>query len=106
MSPTGKLSGKQRRQYSINLTMAVIAGQVGFLVVVVIVLALIGGLWLDREFDTKPLFTILLVVAAGPVSLYLVYRITTSAVARIKPLLPVQSTDSAKSYQDEGGNDE
>lgn len=105
MNPTGEPREKNRSQYAINLTMAVIAGQVGFLVVVVVILALIGGLWLDREFGTKPLFTILLIIAAGPLSLYLVYKVTTTAVSKIKPVLPIP-TGKAIIDNDEGGNDE
>ena len=105
MNPTGEPRNNKRSQYAINLTMAVIAGQVGFLVVLVVILALVGGLWLDREFGTKPLFTILLIVAAGPVSLYLVYKVTTTAVSKIKPVLPA-SPGKAIIDNEEGGNDE
>ena len=51
---------KDRLQHAYNLTLASVAGQVGCLTMVVIIAALLVGLWLDKTLDTKPLFTLIL----------------------------------------------
>jgi len=71
-------------QASLQLAFSVL-GQVGLLTLGVIVVALVGGLWLDRLLSTKPLFTVLLMLASFPVSFYVIYRIALNAVGKIKP---------------------
>ena len=64
-----------------------VAAQVGFLVVGVVLGAALGGIYLDRLLGTRPLFTIVLIVGACPVSLYLVFRVAQNAVSKI-PMPP------------------
>jgi len=78
---------QDRHQYAYNLTLAAVAGQVGCLTLVIIFGALLAGLWIDRSFETKPLFTILLMLASMPVTLYLMFRVVQGATNRIKPVL-------------------
>jgi F0F1-type ATP synthase assembly protein I len=85
--------GKDRFQYAMNLTLASIAGQVGCLTLVIIFVALFAGLWLDRTMDTKPLFTIVLLIGSVPVTLFLMFRVVRAATSRIKP---VQNSDKNK----------
>ncbi|MBC7226358.1 MAG: AtpZ/AtpI family protein [Thermoflexales bacterium] len=61
------------------------AAQIGCLTVVVILLALGAGLWLDNRLGTRPWFTLGLVLASIPVSLYLVVRLALSAARRAYP---------------------
>jgi F0F1-type ATP synthase assembly protein I len=69
---------------SLNLAFKVLA-QVGLLSLGVIIFALFGGMFLDRLLDTRPLFTVLLLVASFPASMYIIYRVALSAVAKIPP---------------------
>jgi F0F1-type ATP synthase assembly protein I len=69
---------------SLQLAFTVMA-QIGVLTMGVIVVALVGGLWLDRQFSTRPLFTVLLMLASFPVSLFVIYRVALNAVGKIKP---------------------
>ncbi len=85
--------GKDRFQYAMNLTMASIAGQVGCLTLVIIFVALFAGLWLDRYFATRPLFTIVLLIGSVPVTLFLMFRMVRAATNRIKP---VYNTEKSK----------
>ncbi len=78
---------KDRRQSAYNLTLAAVASQVGCLTLVIIIGALIAGLWLDRSFATKPLFTILLMLASMPLTLYVMLRVVQGATSRIKPVI-------------------
>jgi F0F1-type ATP synthase assembly protein I len=74
-----------RKQYTLNLALAAIAGQVGLVTLLIIVIALMGGLALDKAFDTKPVFTIILMIASVPVTVVLMFRIVHAATSRIKP---------------------
>jgi F0F1-type ATP synthase assembly protein I len=77
---------KNHFQYAMNMTMASIAGQVGCLTLVVIFAALFAGLWLDRYLDTRPLFTIVILLGSVPVTLFLMFRLVKAATDRIKPI--------------------
>jgi F0F1-type ATP synthase assembly protein I len=68
---------------SLELAFKVIA-QIGLLTLVVVVVAIFGGLWLDRAFSTKPLFTVILIVGSFPVSLYIIYRVALGAVGKMQ----------------------
>ena len=80
-----KSSSKYDSHYVFNMTLAAVAGQVGFLTLFVILLSLFGGLWLDNQFDTKPLFTLILLLASVPITLVMMFWIVRSATSRIKP---------------------
>jgi F0F1-type ATP synthase assembly protein I len=79
------------------MTLAAVVGQVGCLTPVILIGALFAGLWLDRQFDTKPLFTILFIVGSAPVSVFILYRIVKSATGRLKST----SSNSAKTSEEE-----
>ena len=46
-----------RRSKILNLTLASVAAQVGCLTLVIILGAVLGGLWLDNRYGSKPMFT-------------------------------------------------
>ena len=48
---------------------------VGWYIAIAIVLGLLGGLWLDGKFDTKPLFTIIGLIIGILAAAYGVYQI-------------------------------
>jgi hypothetical protein len=73
-----------RRQYWLNLILAGAVGQVGCLTLVVILVAVFGGLWVDARFQTKPIFTISFLIASIPVSLALMFTIVRLATSKIK----------------------
>jgi F0F1-type ATP synthase assembly protein I len=51
-------------------------------VLIVVVAALFGGLWLDSALKTKPLFTLLLVIGSVPIGIFLMYRVAMSVISR------------------------
>jgi F0F1-type ATP synthase assembly protein I len=67
-----------------NTILATVVGQVGCFTPILILGALFAGLWLDRQFETKPLFTILFIVGSAPVSVYVLYRIVRTATSKLK----------------------
>jgi|GEM_PF-2846306 len=73
------------------------AAQIGCLTVVVILLALGAGLWLDSRLGTEPWFTLGLVLASIPVSLYMVVRLALSAARRVQGRESEESEESEES---------
>ena len=67
-----------------NLTLVAVAGQVGCLTLIVVLAALFGGLWLDSQFDTKPIFTVGLMILSVPVTLVAMFWIVRKATSRLQ----------------------
>ena len=67
-----------------NTTLTTVIAQVGCITPVVILGFLFLGLWLDRRFVSSPLFTIVFIVAAMPVSIVALLAIVRSATKRLK----------------------
>ncbi|MCC6146341.1 MAG: AtpZ/AtpI family protein [Anaerolineaceae bacterium] len=73
-----------RKILNTNLTIAILVGQVGFLTLFIVLAAVLGGLWLDNRFQTRPIITIVLLVVSIPISVTVMLGVVRSAVARIK----------------------
>jgi hypothetical protein len=95
---------KDRKQYWLNLTLAGAAGQVGCVTLVIILAAVLGGLWLDARFQTRPMFTAILLIASIPVSLgamlYIV-RLFTSKIKAGPPKADQPSKQNETSREDD-----
>jgi hypothetical protein len=91
---------RDNRQKTYNLTLAAVASQVGCMTIVIIFAALIGGLWLDKTFATKKMFTILLMLASMPVTIALMIVVVKSATSRIKPVIEKKNNENL-----EGGSE-
>jgi F0F1-type ATP synthase assembly protein I len=85
MNQKGNQSDQNRGQYAFNLTMAAVAGMVGCSTLIIVLAALILGLLLDKNFNTKPLFTVILMIGSVPVTLVIMFWIVRAATSRIKP---------------------
>jgi hypothetical protein len=72
-------------RYAMNMTLAAVAGQVGCLTIVIIFAALLGGLWLDAQFGTRPLFIVGLLLVSVPVTLITMFWVVRQATSRIQP---------------------
>ena len=79
---------KDKKQYWLNLTLAGAAGQVGCVTLVIILAAVLGGLWLDSQFQTRPFFTLVLLIASIPVSIVAMLFIVRPATSKIKANAP------------------
>ena len=79
------LKGKKGRRYSLNLALAAIAGQVGCVTIIIVLVALLAGLWLDNRYNTSPIFLATLMIASVPVTVIIMLWIVKSVTARIKP---------------------
>ncbi len=82
MSETKKQDNNLQQTYT--LTLASIAGQVGLLTLGIIFVALFAGLWLDGQMNTKPMFTIILLIASVPLTVFLMFRVVRVATTKLK----------------------
>ena len=77
-------SEQNRRNSMISTLLIVVIGQVGCLTLAVILASIFGGLWLDKTFGTKPVFTLVLLFAGIPLSVFLMLYVSRKALARLK----------------------
>jgi len=75
---------EQKGRSILNTLLIVLIGQVGCLTLVIILASVFGGLWLDKIFDTKPVFTLALLLAGIPVSVFVMLTVARRTLARLK----------------------
>lgn len=88
MNESSEPQKTDRKQYTLNMMLAAVTGQVGCLTVFVIIIATFVGLKLDNIFDTGPIITFVLLFASVPLTLFLMFwviRWTTSKMVFTKP---------------------
>ena len=56
-----------------NMSVLALGSQVGCSTLFIVIVAVFGGIWLDRFLDTKPIFTILFILGSAPLALGLTY---------------------------------
>jgi hypothetical protein len=76
-------SEQKGRSILTNL-LIVLVGQVGCLTLIIILASVFGGLWLDKTFNTKPVFTLALLFAGIPVSVFVMLAVSRKTLARLK----------------------
>ena len=86
-------SGQKGRSI-LNSLLIVMIGQVGCLTLVIILASVFGGLWLDRTFGTKPVFTLVLLLAGVPISVFVMLVVARRTLARLKDKAE-EDTDSS-----------
>jgi len=75
---------EQKGRGILNTLLIVMIGQVGCLTLVIILASVFGGLWLDKTFGTKPVFTMVLLLAGIPVSVFVMLTVARKTLARLK----------------------
>ena len=75
---------EQKGRGILNTLLIVMIGQVGCLTLIIILASVFGGLWLDKIFGTKPLFTLVLLLAGIPVSVIVMLVVSRRTLARLK----------------------
>jgi F0F1-type ATP synthase assembly protein I len=91
MTPTGNRPEANRNQFNFSIALAVALGLVGCLTLVILFLALFGGIWLDRQFGSKPVFAVGLLIASVPVTLVVMFWVVRKVTARYMPQNQVQA---------------
>ena len=87
-------SEQKGRSILTNL-LIVLIGQVGCLTLIIIMLSVFGGLWLDKTFDTKPVFTLALLFAGIPVSVLVMLNVGRKTLARLRENLEKETDTSS-----------
>ena len=87
-------SEQKGRSILTNL-LIVLIGQVGCLTLVIILASVFGGLWLDKTFGTKPIFTLVLLFAGIPVSVFVMLTVARKTLARLKDKAENESKTSS-----------
>ena len=76
-------SGQKGRSV-LNSLLIVMIGQVGCLTLVIILASVFGGLWLDKMFGTKPVFTLVLLLVGVPISVFVMLVVARRTLDRLK----------------------
>lgn len=71
-------------QVRLAASLASVLGQVGCITLLLVAVALAGGLWLDDRLGTRPLITVVLVLGSVPVTMFLIVRIVLRTTARLQ----------------------
>jgi ABC-type protease/lipase transport system fused ATPase/permease subunit len=77
------MSQPDPRQNSFQSAVTFIVVAVAVLTLLIIFAALFMGLWLDRIFESRPAFTVGLMIASIPVTLVAIFRLVRIASGRI-----------------------
>lgn len=72
------------KQGRFNTLLIVLIGQMGCLTLIVVAVSVLAGLWLDNSFHTKPIFTLVLLLAGVPVSVILMVLVGRKTLDRFK----------------------
>ena len=87
-------SDKNSRNGMISNLLIVVIGQVGCLTLLVIMASVLGGLWLDKVFGTKPVITLVLLFAGIPLSVLLMLYASRKALAQWKEKYEAEEKDT------------
>ena len=86
---------EQKGRSILTTLLIVLVGQVGCLTLVIILASVFGGLWLDKTFGTKPVFTLALLFAGIPVSVLVMLAVSRRTLARLKDKAENESSTSS-----------
>ena len=73
---------EQKRKNMVQTLLIVVVGQVGCITLAVVLASVMGGVWLDNYFGTKPAITFILSLAGIPLSVFLMFVASRRALAR------------------------
>ncbi len=93
---------RQPSPWSANLVS--VTGQVGCLTVLLIVGALLAGRWLDAQLDTRPWFTVGLLLGSVPMTLVLTIRLVLRATKDLTAQMQPKRNMEENASDDDGDN--
>lgn len=105
MGEAGRPPTQDSKPESLALAVAGVLVQVGCLTVIVLLAALAGGLWLDTQFNSRPLFTLFLVLGSVPITVYLLFRIVLSGMKRLQPTNQSPLDETAGEHEEADGGE-
>lgn len=69
------------------------AGQMGCLILLIVIAAMAAGIGLDNWLGTKPIFTFLFVLGSFPVTVYVIIRLSLTTLSRAQRLTNTKSSE-------------
>lgn len=75
---------EQKGRGILGTLLIVMVGQVGCLTLIIILASVFGGLWLDKTFGTRPVFTLILLLVGIPVSVLVMIALARRTLVRLK----------------------
>jgi F0F1-type ATP synthase assembly protein I len=66
------------------------------LTLIVIFLGLFAGILLDKFLNTKPLFTVILIIASIPLTIFATFRVVKAASSRIQPAAKKENSEEER----------
>jgi F0F1-type ATP synthase assembly protein I len=82
---------KQQDEFRAAVTITVV--WVAGLTLIVIFLGLFAGILLDKFLNTKPLFTVILIIASIPLTIFATFRVVKAASSRIQPAAKKENSE-------------
>jgi F0F1-type ATP synthase assembly protein I len=104
MSPTGDQEQVKKPQTPFRNTLAIVVAEVGCLTFVILLAAVFGGIWLDRTFNTRPIFTVGLTILSALVTFVVILWVVRTATSRLESASTLKanhSEEEANSGKDE-----
>lgn len=95
----------QSAQIMKQASLFAVGGEVGCLTLAIVIIAVFGGLYLDKLFGTKPVLTILFVLGSAPLALVLTFWVAMRAVKRNAPPKSATYTQSGKILDEEDNSE-
>jgi F0F1-type ATP synthase assembly protein I len=97
MSQSGNSEHKPLQSISASMPVIALGGQIGCVTLVIVLVAAFGGIWLDNLLGTKPFLTIILILGAAPLSLFLTYLMAVRAINKVnQPAVQDAKNESLK----------
>jgi hypothetical protein len=93
---------RNSNQADVAFVTASLLAQVGCFTVLIVAVAIAGGLWLDGQFDTKPLFTVLFVLGSVPITFYFLIRTVVRGSSQLRKISQIDP-DIDSSEEGDGG---
>jgi len=85
-----------------NMSVLALGGQVGCSTLLIVILSVFGGLWLDRVFDTKPIFTIFFILGSAPLALVITYWMAKRSIQNM-PSTPPDKKETQTNKEEVSG---
>jgi hypothetical protein len=99
MSQTSEQPDKKTALRSFNVVLAAVTGSVGCLTIVIILVAFLAGRWLDNQFGSDALFTVVLMVASVPVTLVVMFWVVRTITSRFAKLPELNSKEAEEGIE-------
>jgi hypothetical protein len=79
-----------------------LGAQVGCLTLIIVIVAVFAGIWLDRLLGTKPAFTLIFVLGSAPLALFLTFWTAKRSIQNLNLPPPADGKPQSKEGEKTG----